>query len=178
MIATPVGERPIESLSPGDLVTTLDRGPQPLLHVARSTCLARGEIEPIVFADGAIGNRGKPRVSPNHRILVRGPKLELLTAFPEALVTAKHLVNGRTIFRAEGILVTYHHLLFERHEIVLSNGVPSESFYPGSARVDAETSVVAEQRMLFPGLTADLDMLAPAARPCLKKYEAIALIRG
>ncbi|MEM8852042.1 MAG: Hint domain-containing protein, partial [Pseudomonadota bacterium] len=27
--------------------------------------------------------------------------------------------------------VTYIHLLFDRHEIIFSDGIPSESFYPG-----------------------------------------------
>jgi hypothetical protein len=52
--------------------------------------------------------------------------------------------------------VTYCHLLFERHEVVFSNGLPSESFFPGHFALEGLAAVAAaELDALFPDLRAE-----------------------
>ena len=49
--------------------------------------------------------------------------------------------------------VTYFHLLFERHEVIFSNGVPSESFFPGpQALKGLDARNCAALASLFPGI--------------------------
>ena len=43
---------------------------------------------------------------------------------------AQHF-NSDTIHRAPRRHVDYHHLMFDAHEIILAEGIPTESFYPG-----------------------------------------------
>ena len=73
-------------------------------------------------------------------MLVTGPRAELLFGEGEVLVAARHLVDGRRVRVDPCEAVTYVHLLFDEHEIVWSEGAPSESLHPGAAlgaRLDA-----------------------------------------
>jgi hypothetical protein len=67
-------------------------------------------------------------------MVLRGARARTLFNADEVLVSAKNLVNDRTIIRAHGLShVTYIHMMLGQHEIVFANGVPTESFHPASA---------------------------------------------
>ncbi len=178
LIDTPGGPVPVETLTPGDMVLTRDSGPQPLRWIGRRTVPARGDLAPIRIAAGTFGDHDTLMVSPQHRVLVRDGLAELLFGEPEVLVAAKHLVNDRTVLRRPGGLVSYVHLLFDRHEIVFSAGLPTESFQPGPQACAAfAEDAMAELCRIFPEL--DLATGAgygAAARPTLKSYEAHLLV--
>ena len=73
--------------------------------------------------------------------------------------------------------VAYNHLLFDRHEIVLANGLPCESLYPGPMALGAlDHEELEEIRMLFPEtLDEDLSIGRPVRR-ILRDFEARALV--
>ncbi len=123
---------------------------------------------------GTFGDHANLMLSPQHRILVRDPLADLVFGTPEVLVAAKHLVNGRTVQTVEGGSVTYVHLLFDQHEIVMANGLATESFLPGPQTVDAfEDTIVEEIASLFPDLDLETgEGYGDAARQILKKHEA------
>ncbi len=176
LIRTAHGDRRVEDLAPGDLVETLDHGPQPIRWIGRTSVSGRGEHAPVLFRAGAIGNLNDLRVSPQHRILIRGWQTELYYGRSEVLVPAKHLINGDTIRREPVAEVEYYHLMFERHEVIWSEGALSESFYPGDQILLKDRSVMAELLTLFPEL-ADRNA-APCrqtARLTLKRKEAMLL---
>lgn len=173
LIAVAGGARPVEALRPGDLVETLYHGLQPLRWIGRQTVEGTGPLAPVRFAPGAIGNDGPLIVSPQHRILWRGAQAELLFAAPEVLVAAVHLVGRAGITRAPMAEVTYIHLLLDRHEILLSNGAPSESFHPGGQMLARDRALRAEIAAIFPGcpgLRPGPDVAA--ARQVLNAHEA------
>jgi hypothetical protein len=174
-IQTPAGDVPVEMLALGDRVTTLDRGPQRLIWIGRRTVSGRGKFAPVRFAPGAIGNPVALEVSPQHRMLIAGWRAEILFGEPEVLVAAVHLVDGDRITRAPRDRVTYVHLLFDRHEIILGAGVPSESFNPGATVLRADREIRNELADLFPNL--DGETLHPMARPLPPGAEARALRR-
>ena len=63
---------------------------------------------------------------------------ELLFEHPEVLIPASFLVNGTTIRRGSAMKkVTYWHFMCDRHEIVFSSGLKSESFHPGTYGMSA-----------------------------------------
>lgn len=136
-ILTPVGERRIESLRPGDLVQTLDDGLQPIKWVGAHTVRATGVLAPVRFGRGVIGNHRDLLVSPRHRMLCSGDATEAAFGEAEVLAPAKSLVDDFRVTRAYGGIVTYVHMLFDRHQIVVANGSASESFLPEGAGVDA-----------------------------------------
>ncbi len=187
-LATPDGKRLVETLAPGDLVLTRDNGPQPVRWIGGRRVTAREiaratkvRLAPVRIRRGAFG-KGLPRrdllVSPQHRILVTGWRAELHFGEAEVLVAACHLVDGRAVtVEPPDRGVTYLHIMFERHEIVQANGLPTESFRAGPEAMKAISEPAqAELLMLFPELADYPDGLV-SARPMLSGAEA-ALVRG
>lgn len=178
LIATPDGMVPVESLRPGDLVMTQDEGAQPLRWVGQREVAAEGAFAPIRIAAGAFGPHGMLMLSPQHRVLVRDPLAELLFGDTEVLVAVKDLVNGQTVAVVEGGQVNYVHILFDRHQVVWSEGLATESFLPGpQVMAGFEAAVQAEICALFPELDPVTGQgFVPAARRLLKGYEAQVLM--
>ncbi|MEM9011240.1 MAG: Hint domain-containing protein [Pseudomonadota bacterium] len=185
LIATPGGERRVEDLSVGDLVETLDRGPQPIRWIGRRTLRftrAAHRSKPILFPAGALGN-GRPRrdliVSPQHRILLRGGDVWACAGEAEALGAAKGFVAWPKVRQLKGCReITYLTLLFDRHEVIRAEGVALESFFPGPQGM---TLLSAEEReevyALHPALRADPDHgYGRRARPFLKPREVRVLL--
>lgn len=171
LIDVPGGRVPVERLRVGDAVLTRDHGAQVLRWVGRVVRAAVGADAPVEIAAGTFGDHGTVRLSPNHRVLVTGARAELLFGEAEVLVKAQHLVDGRAVRVVEGGEVAYLHLLFDRHEVVVANGLACESYHPGSlAGCDAEARD--EVLRLFPALREDGAAYGPLARVELKAREA------
>lgn len=129
MIATPSGEVPVEMLRAGDAVLTADHGPQRLCRVTHHAFRAvdfalRPKLRPVRIEQGALGN---------HRALVVSRQHALLMSPQDVLARAIHLAchgGGRFRIMNGCRRIDYHHLLFERHEIVFANGAATESLLP------------------------------------------------
>ena len=178
MIRTSRGEVPIERLEPGDLVETRDDGPQPVRWIGRRILPAEGPMAPVRIAENTFGHHRALLISPHHRVLITNQQAELLFGSHEVLVAARDLVDGRAVRQVQGGMVEYVHILFDRHQIVWSDGLESESFLPGpqtTSCFDADT--VAEIRHIFPELDPATGLgYGPAARPALKRFEARLLV--
>lgn len=185
MIATPKGERPVESLQVGDKVITRDSGIQEIRWIGQRGLNGREltrapHLRPILVQKGALGN-GLPErdmlVSPNHRMLVANDRTALYFDEHEVLVAAKHLVNHRGIQQLNSLSANYIHFMFDRHEVVLSDGAWTESFQPGDYTLkgmgNAQRTEIFE---IFPELKT-LKGLEDytAARKTLKRHEAALL---
>ncbi len=186
MIATQSGPVAIELLQEGDLVATRDHGLQPVRWIGKRQINAQDLaddpfLQPILIARGALGD-GLPlrdmRVSRQHRMLITGPRAELLFGTDEVLVRAVHLLCLPGISVAPAAEVCYLHLLFDRHEVVLADGAWSESFQPGDrsmAGMDADQRE--ELLKIFPDLGKQGgESPFDAARTTLKSFEARVLL--
>jgi len=167
LIDTSMGPRPAETIRPGDLVLTRDHGFQLVRWVGKKTVAADAEHAPVRFDSGAIGNELPLLVSPNHRMLITGWSAQLCCGEDELLVAAKHLVNESTIRFEMQPNVDYLHLLFDRHEILCSQGVWSESFFAGGISGTCDRDTRREIAGLFPELVQQngphLDLARPEA---------------
>lgn len=174
LISTPDGDVPVESLTEGDLVHTQDEGPQPLRWIGTRTVAAIEQYAPILIRAGTFGQHGDVMVSPLHRVLIRDSLAELLFGDREVLVAAKDLVNDRSVTRREGGSVTYVHLMFDKHQVVFSEGLATESFLPGPQTTKSfEREIVEEICSIFPELDPETGKgYGPAARRTLRGYEA------
>ncbi|MFN3938035.1 MAG: Hint domain-containing protein [Gemmobacter sp.] len=170
------GAIPAADLRPGDLVWTLDHGYRPVLWIGRRTVTPAEPQRAVMFAAGLFGNRRPLVVSPQHRILLRGPAVELATGFPEALAAAIHLVGAPGIMELAPRRIDYVHLLLHRHEILSADGLLAESLWPvgpASSGFGPEAEVAIRASLGAAGATDRLRL----ARPCLTAREAAVAIR-
>jgi hypothetical protein len=159
-IQTPDGEVPIEALRIGDAVTTASGQAVPIRWIGRQTYRRSGprwpeSVLPIRVAQGALGENTPHTdlyVSPLHALSVDG-----------VLVLAKDLVNGRTITPAlpDGHeAIEYFNLLLDRHEVILAEGAPAETYRPQNGNQEGFSNFVEYER-LYPG--EPWPVLAPVA---------------
>ncbi|KIC47021.1 calcium-binding protein [Ruegeria sp. ANG-S4] len=164
-IQTPTGTRAIETLKAGDLVNTLDSGPQIIRWIGSRTLdsidlAVKPNLRPIRFSKGSLGE-GLPEkdllVSPQHRMLVRSQIASRMFAKREILIAAKKLVGMSGVsVDASVAQVTYHHILFDRHEVIFAEGAPSESLFTGpEALKSVGDAAVAEIQDLFPEILTE-----------------------
>ena len=174
MIGTDTGEQAIETLEPGQLVMTRDNGLQPIRWIGRRTVSTDGNLAPVRFAKGMFGATRDLWLSPQHRVLIGNSWAELLFGETEVLVKAKDLINDQTIRTDRSRpAITYFHLLFDTHEIVLSNGIATESYLPGPETMAGyDPGTQSELSTIFPNLEYGSNInLAHTARPVLKHHE-------
>ncbi|MBT9384721.1 Hint domain-containing protein [Pseudooceanicola sp. CBS1P-1] len=173
-IATPQGPRPVELLAPGDLVLTLDHGPQPLLWcggylLSPAQIDRRPALAPVRIAPGALGP-GQPErpliLSPHHRVLLRSPIAARMFGQAEVLVPARHLTPLPGIGRLFPVTpIHYRHLLLARHALLLSEGAASESLFAGP-----EAQRLLGDRDLDPGPPARLLVEGARARGLIARH--------
>ncbi len=146
-------QMPVEALAPGMAVITRDHGAQPLRWVGSVRLRAQGAFAPVAVMPGVMGNPRALVVSPHHRLFLYRRDARALAGAAELLVQARHLADGQTILRREGGFVTYHSLVFDRHEVIYAEGVPCESLLVCPATLTRLPEDLAEPlRAQFPGL--------------------------
>ncbi|MEE2861238.1 MAG: Hint domain-containing protein [Paracoccus sp. (in: a-proteobacteria)] len=173
MIETPQGPVPVEDLQPGDLVLTRDHDAQPVRWIGstgldKAMLTEKPHLRPIRIKAGAIGPNLPDRdlvVSPQHRILVRSKIAQRMFSTAEVLVAAKQLLLLDGIDVADDLHeVEYFHLLFDRHEVIVSNGADTESLFTGPQALQSVGPAARREIFeLFPNLL-DEDYEATAAR--------------
>ncbi len=186
-IETDRGLVAVEDLTVGDMVKTMDDGFQPIEWVAQTVLSwadlwVNPKLRPVVIPAGTFGE-GRPcrdmLVSPMHRVLYAGGNVEMLFGEDQVLVPAGHMVDERKVHRDTALgPVTYIHFAFARHQLVLSDGIWTESFQPGLETVSGmDAAVRAELEGLFPGVATG-QANQPAARLSLKRHEAAVLLKA
>lgn len=176
LIETPKGPRFIETLREGDEVNTLDTGPQPIRWIGNVRVPGDGVNTPIRIARGALGNIRDLWVSPNHRMLLRGAKAELMFGENEVFVAAKHLVNQTTIIPEPRPSVDYWHFLCDAHHVVFAEGCPAETLYPGNMALKSVDNDARDEILGLLKETETFTLDTQMARYSLKRHEAIALV--
>ena len=138
MIGTARGQVPVEELRRGDRLVTRDNGLRRIHWIGRrdvdySELLVEPALAPVLLRAGALGE-GRPYrdilVSPSHRFLISPEQSFLTIEGDEALVAARHLVDGRMVRAATTLGVSYIHLLCAAHQVILADGAWTESFHP------------------------------------------------
>ena len=190
LIDTADGPRPVESLKLGDLVKTKDNGMKPvewlgMTHVDANRLTEQPKLCPGRICSGTLGKAANgvllPTrdliVSPQHRVLVRSKIANRMADTSEVLVPAIRLTDlpGIEQFSPEEG-VDYFHILFDRHEIVYSEGAQTESLYTGPEVLKTMSPEAREEiNALFPELCRP-DTLAQPARPLFVAKKARRLV--
>jgi len=132
-IATPEGERAVETLVIGDRVCTADGREVGVRWIGRQRVhkafTRRERFEPVRVRAGALsGALGRPGV----------PSRDLVLTADHALILDGLAINAGALVNGDSIAVvparelpdqfTYYHIETEGHEVVLANGAPAETF--------------------------------------------------
>ncbi len=169
LIATERGWRPVERLRRGDRLVTRDNGLRRIAWAGRrdvgfEDLKATPELAPVLVRKDAFGDGMPSRdmlVSPNHRFLATAENGE------ETLVAVRHLTHRPGVGGVRTLGVSYLHVLLAAHEVILANGLWTESFHPEDATLrglanDTRSEILA----LFPEIeTLGAARRFPAARP-------------
>ena len=179
-IRTPRGDVLIDDLKLSDLVTTMDNGPQPIRWIGTTSLGAKDlfdnpKIRPVLIPRGVLGVQRNLLVSPQHGMMIG----------TDHLARATHLAKTTPGIRIanDKKKVTYVHLMFEQHQIIFAENVPSESFYPGPMALEMmDATARNEVFAMLPGLTKALDKEAvsriygPTAREFARKQEISSIL--
>ncbi len=185
-IRTPDGAIPVEQLCIGDKVQTKDNGAQDILWIGHrkmsgARLYAMPQLRPVRIKVNALDSDipdADLLVSPDHRILYEGQAAQLLFNQSEVLITAKDLLNDRSVLVDYSVReVTYVHLLLADHQILWANGVQTESYHPANTTLQTIEENQREGLLdLFPDVAHDPLSYGPYARRNLDKSEAAILM--
>ncbi|MEM9715423.1 MAG: Hint domain-containing protein [Pseudomonadota bacterium] len=148
LIETAQGQTAIEDLNIGELVRTLDHGPQPVRWIgsrrlSASDLRRNPKLRPIQIKAGALGASHPATdllVSPQHRMLIRSRIAIRMFDAAELLLPAIKLLPLDGVSRATDVTeIEYFHLMFDHHEIIYANGALTESLLPGPFALDGLT---------------------------------------
>jgi T5SS/PEP-CTERM-associated repeat protein len=125
-IATDRGEVAVEDLRVGDRVLTEAGGLRPIAWIGRRgidpACHPNpGCVLPVRVRKDAFGLGAPHRdlfLSPDHAIFVQ-----------DVLIPVKYLINGRGVRQLPDFgTITYFHVELDRHDVLLAEGLPAESY--------------------------------------------------
>ncbi|MCW5713007.1 MAG: Hint domain-containing protein [Bauldia sp.] len=163
MIRTPDGDRPIEDLAIGDLVTTLSGDSRPIRWIGRQRFQrAAGrawvhDVRPVRFARGGSGRNLPMRdlyLSQAHAVY-QGARL----------VPARRLVNGRAITFDDArdlTVLDYFNVELEAHDVIFAEGLAVETFLSRNGNREAFDNFVEFERLYGPE-TGEPAAFAPRA---------------
>jgi hypothetical protein len=136
-ILTPSGERSVEDLEIGELISTVSGERKPIKWIGRTRINRDGQaswsdaVAPIRILKGAF-NGGLPHsnlyVSYGHCFLING-----------LLISAGDLMNGSSITRcqpADMDVLEYLQIELESHDVILANGAPAETLPSDASHVE------------------------------------------
>jgi Hint domain len=162
-LLTPGGERKVEDLRIGDLLTTLSGEAKPITWIGRRVYRRAtdrgypGSVLPVRVATGALGADAPHRdlyISQHHALRVDG-----------LLIKAVDLVNGSSITlksASELSEIEYLHVKLAQHDVIFAEGAPSETLLVNSTNVERFDNFV-EYLRLFGEDAADEARCAPIA---------------
>ncbi len=172
----------VEKLRTGDLLMTRDSGPQPICWIGWTEHRWPGadeKLRPVRIPAGSLDGRVPHRdllVSPQHRVLFSKECFAFMDEDEELFAPALSLEGYRGIVRhAACKMVRYYHVLLAHHSILLAEGVPSESFFPGPiAMRNLSLGHRIQIMALFPDLAKDpKGGYGPLCRTALTKRQAV-----
>lgn len=185
-IETSTGAKKVEDLRAGDLVKTQNGG-LVTAHLILSTNVSarrlslNPKLRPICITAGCLG-LGLPArdlyLSPQHRVLVTSPIVQRMFGELDALVAATKLTALPGIYQVQDCdEVEYFHIITQRHEILISDGVFSESFLVGPQTAFILTpEQLCEVSTLFPNASETYTHQVPACFiPCGKHQKKLVL---
>ncbi|WP_081370046.1 Hint domain-containing protein [Granulibacter bethesdensis] len=136
MISTPEGEKPVETIYPGNSILALENG-QPVARKVIWSGIATAHV-----------NQDLPDDQAGYPVRIRKDAISDQVPYKDMLITPDHclylegyfiparlLVNGRTIFYDRSFTsYQYYHIETEKHAVITADGVLTETYLDTSNR--------------------------------------------
>ncbi|SFQ01845.1 Hint domain-containing protein [Roseivivax halotolerans] len=136
-VETPRGPVRAGALRSGDVVRTVNHGPQRILAVVRRHVPAIGSFRPVTLRAPYLGLTRDIRVAPGQRLVIGGPDVEYIFGRETVLIPADALAHGFTGTVSETRdFVTYLQFVVPQHDALIVSGAGLESLYLGRLRRD------------------------------------------
>lgn len=131
-IETPNGPVPAARLRAGDLVETVDAGPQEVLWSGRIELPALGHLRPVKLCAPVFTDTRDLWVMPQHRVALSGPSVDFILGEDEVLIEARKLVDGCAALQPDRPMVLgWQGILLEGHHLLIADGCKIESLHIG-----------------------------------------------
>ncbi len=178
LLPTDRGIVAVEDLWPGDRIRTVTQGLRTLLWRGSTAIVAAAsgqapEMQRLTRVAADAFGPGRPMpdllLGPHARLVRRGAAIERLTGHRAAAIPARDLIDGVGVIEVTPqSSVQVFHLVFERQQRLVANGVEIESYHPGPAQLAALRGD-ARSRFLscFPHLTT-IEEFGPPTLPQLR----------
>ena len=167
----------IDDLRPGDrirVVTSKEAEDKAVRWISRRTIFARDlasnpKFRPVRITAGSLGD-GLPKrdlvVSRQHRIMTASRIAKRMFDSTEILIPAIRLTELPGIYVDEDATeVTYFHLLFDQHEIIVAEGLTSETLFSGTEALNSISDEAREELLtIFPEFGRGEAASAPARK--------------
>lgn len=170
-IATINGQKAVEDLSIDDRVLTRDNGYQKIRWIGAKSLTASQvardrSLQAVRIRKGALGENLPAQdiiLSPHHRVLISSDDFCATYNEREVLVDARYLVGQPGVVTMMPCDITYIHVMFDTHQVILADGSWTESFHPSDASLKGlHLSQRQEIFQMFPELAQNPDIVAPA----------------
>lgn len=171
MISTEKGKCPVQNLKIGDLVITQDQTPHKIKWIGHRTYRqpyrpSDRAVFPIRVSKSAFEHNIPSAdlfISPEHSVLL-----------DDFLIPIKYLVNGKSIRIIDTLEeISYYHIELERHDIILAEDTPVETFIDSGSRRKFENFL--DYRRMYP---VDEQRSMSFCRPKLRNAKETADIRS
>ena len=175
-VETPTGYVEIQNIKAGDLVNTVDHGPQAVRWVCSRKVPTRGLFCPIRLRAPYFGLIQDIVIAPEQRLLLENDEVQYLFGEESVLAEARHVAGQKkTNLSIDQENIVLYQLLFDQHEVINVAGSQMESLFVADIANNPEllsTTLLNELPInLIPNH-------AKLARPLLRSYEAMTLTTG
>lgn len=174
VIETPQGHTRIPDLTPGDPVITATGEIATVRWVGRQVLPARGIFAPLMMRAPYRDLREDLLIAPTQTLRLKGSRIEYVFGREEVRAEARHLIDGKSIVRAnKRLLVEYAQIILDRPALLQVSGTDLEPLDPhrviaGGPHAHLNSVIAALPQALFP---APL----PEHERALRQYEAPAV---
>ncbi|MEM9229652.1 MAG: Hint domain-containing protein [Pseudomonadota bacterium] len=176
-LRTDTGDRHIEDLQVGDRLLCMDGAFHSIRWTGRRKVNAVGDLAPVHIRAGTFSNRRDLMFTPAHRIRISNLWAEMVFGTASVLVAVQDLLSVPGVSRAPDQVVDCHHVLLDTHQMVLSDGLWSETLNPTQSIDTLDRRALSEVLSTFPVLESGVQGHTQPGLPTLSPLEVTDLLK-
>lgn len=176
LVSTITGQRPVETLSEGDLVFDAEGQTHAVRWAEARPRLCLGRKTPMRLRAPYFGLKRDVVLTPETRLLHSGPVVDYLCGTEAVLAQVGDLVNGRAVYRdRQSPIRQFYHIMLDDPACIMVEDCPVETAHLGDVMALGDPQVGPAASPCLRDMTASLPLLDRAtARALLTAYSRAA----